>query len=374
MTICSTYHALDLNGFHLDNQYFIPIIAKSMDAFDLCYHNTVVLTVDLTLSSSFDFEDLKIQAKELQEKGVKILFELKFGFFQKRVKLHVESFLAAFTRAMNIFLEDLYTGFEQDTLGVILYKGNADLTTIFPFNQFHFLNLLEYLEGLHETPERLFETKNSPIDSFEKMHYDMFDVSPFTKHLKNLYFHQFFAEYLHRISAQLPEELLGFVWYDCMRIENQSFLAEILSKKRYCHLNLLLENHRAPIADISDSIAGEGFGFLEPDKEWDLKPKSPKIGVVFPNDGSLYQTTHMFFDQVFDELFDHQTSYRLIPEFLVTENWQGLDTLIFMNKSLSLNGKRILQGFSVTGGSLVYLDLPINLDNEISFQEFLNNL
>ncbi|MCH9631134.1 MAG: hypothetical protein S4CHLAM37_11510 [Chlamydiia bacterium] len=374
MTICTNYHSLDLNGFHLDNQYFIPIIAKSLDTLDSSYHNTVVLTVDLTLSSSLDFSSLKEQASELREKGVKILFDLKFGFFQKRVKLHLDSFLGAFARALNVFLEDLYKGFEEDTLGVILYRGNADLCMHFPFNQFHFQNLLEYLQDLYETPERLFETKNSPIDTFDKMHYDMFEVSPFTKHLKNLYFHQFFAEYLHRLSSQLPEELLGFAWYDCIRIDNQSFLAEILSKKRYCHLNLLLENHTSPIADISGNAAGEGFGFLEPERNWELEPKSPTIGVVFPNDNNLFQTTHMFFDQVFEELFEHQVSYRLIPEFLVTESWQGLDTLIFMNNSLSLNGKRILQGFSVTGGSLVYLDLPINLENEVSFQEFLSNL
>lgn len=362
---------LDLNGFTIGNQLFYPKVAKSPEVFDETFHNTVMIPVDLTLNADLSFEEEKKLAQFYQERGVRILFELKFGFFQYRVKLHMDQFEGFFARALQLFMEGLYKGLEGCVLGVILYKGDVDLSKVFLENEYYYQETIDFLKSIYKTPSYLFESNTTEIDTFEKLHPEMLNVSDFTLHLKNLYYHSFFAEYLHRLAAELPDELLAFAYYDCKSISNQSFLSQVLSKNRYPHIHLILENSKVPRGDIVDAMSIGGLGLIG-DKSLSFDFSKPaKVGLVFADDVNLLQSAHLHFNEVINELWENEVHYRIIPENLVTESWQGLDELIFLNSSLSQNGKRILQGFSITGGRLSYLDEPINLENERSFDDFL---
>lgn len=364
---------LTLSGFKLDKKDFLPIIASSKNAFIQGYHNTVLLPVDLTLSSPLQFAKVMEDAEKFKSEKTKIVWDLKFGFFQERVSLHMESFQNAFLRALECFLEEVHPKFVEETIGVILFRGDADLSTHFSYNDYHILQFTEFLEDIFPSVSAMLETP-SVFTGFDSLNFEMLDTSCFTKHLKNLYCHHFFSNYLHKIAALLPDGVLPFVFYDTKSIEKSSFLSQIFSKKRYTHLHLILENQNIPLADISLEPSLKASGYLL-DKKVKLQAfEMPTIGLILPNDKELLYSTHLQINEALDKLAEKGVSYRIVPEFLVTESWEGLDALIFLKRSLSSNGKRILQGFCVTGGNLIYLDEPLHLENETSFEKyFLTN-
>ena len=91
--------ALDGNGFYSGSQNFIPVIAKSFETYIEGLHNTIVIPVDVGLQADLNFDHLKETLLSYTNKNVKILFDLRFGFFQYRVKLHQESFSNRFCKS-----------------------------------------------------------------------------------------------------------------------------------------------------------------------------------------------------------------------------------------------------------------------------------
>src|SRR5262249_35923110 len=95
------------------------------------------------------------------------------------------------------------------------------------------------------------------------------------------------------------------------------------------------------------------------------------VGVCFPNDPYCTQSILHQLKKICLQLNDQGIACRMIPEFLMTSAWEGIDDMIFIHQALSPQGKRILQGFSITGGRLIYVDTSIGFELEISYTEFL---
>jgi hypothetical protein len=95
-----------------------------------------------------------------------------------------------------------------------------------------------------------------------------------------------------------------------------------------------------------------------------------KVGVCFPNDPQCFLSCLNVFKKIFSNLLNAKIPYKIIPEFLMTSSWDGLDYMIFSKKCLSLQGKRMLQGFVAAGGSGLYIDEPIGLESEMQLDVF----
>jgi hypothetical protein len=164
-----------------------------------------------------------------------------------------------------------------------------------------------------------------------------------------------FSGYLHRLAAALPDELLVFVALESRSCAHEAFTAQLFSKERFSHLHLLTQEQTS----LFESVALHQSGLYQ-----------PLVGVCFPNDPQCLLSTLNAFKKLFLELKQHKIVFKIIPEFMMTASWDGLDYMIYMNKSLSPQGKRMLQGFVAAGGICVYVDESLGLEEEKSLIEF----
>lgn len=337
----------------------------SIDLYDLSLQRDCMVFVDLSLSSSLEFSEAIKKAEVICAKREKIIWDLHLGMNELLSQFHFEGIFNAYYHALKVFSQTLWAPFQQETFGCCLFQGVCDLSSRFSWNKAHYQNFIEWLTDLYGTPSNLFEAPigESPLgdaQDFREFSLEIFEATPFCRHLKNLYSMNIFSAYLHRLAASLPEELFIFLSLDSRSITHSAFLYQLLSKERFSHLHLAVKGHQIPLEVLNweeDSLS--------------FKSKETTVGVCFPNDEYCLQSTLNMIRKVFTELEQRKIPYRIIPEFLMTSSWDGLDEILFLHKALSPQGKRILQGFSITGGQLVYLDIPIGLDPERSYKDFL---
>lgn len=96
----------------------------------------------------------------------------------------------------------------------------------------------------------------------------------------------------------------------------------------------------------------EGFSraralqLMSPDRFWNvtLDEQKHSLGFLLPQDS--------VFDQQIVESALPDEPFRVIPELRLHEMWDGLDELIVLEETLTIQGKRQLQGFIAAGGKV----------------------
>ncbi len=194
-----------------------------------------------------------------------ILWELDFQF--ERIHL---THLSSYQLAVKYFVESVWEKHQETTLGVILYKG---------------------------------EVPSIPLDEF--------------------------AEYLHYLSAYLPDAVPPFALFDC------SGDPLLFSKEIFPHVHLGFRS--GPIGAI----------------KWEntLKPLryDGSLGVVLP-----LRERGIQFDAVDRCLGKLDRPYRLIAEPYIAEEWDELDELLIFPDLISSWGMRMVQGFEAAGGKIIH--------------------
>jgi len=181
-------------------------------------------------------------------------------------------------------------------MGISLYKGSC-----------HFRTRLEhYTEWL---------TDHNQIDS------------PHNRHVHAL---NILSDYLHHLSAIFPDEIEPYVLFDMDGVKNPWQAAQLISKERFTHLNVATKN--APV----------WLSYETWDQEGVREQEHPTRGVVLPIDSC-------FADFPLPKV---EEPYRMIPEYALTEMWDGVNTLYYMEEALSSLGRRKLQGFVAAQGEL----------------------
>lgn len=179
--------------------------------------------------------------------------------------------LASYRLAVRTFIETIWANNRENTLGAILYKG---------------------------------------------------DIPPFEM--------EDFADYLHQIAAELPDQVPPFALFDC-RGDPLKF-----SKEIFPHIHLGFRS--GPIGAI----------------EWGerLIPRrcDARLGVALP-----LRAKGLRFDAVdrcLRFLDREKTRYRLIAEPYLTEEWDDLDKIIIFPTLISTGGLRMIRGFEAAGGKV----------------------
>ncbi len=131
-----------------------------------------------------------------------------------------------------------------------------------------------------------------------------------------------FGEYLQRLSSFLPDTLPVHAEFD-------TYSPILLSKERFSHIH--------------------------------IQESKSSIAVCLPADQYI---SNAFVSQL-EELLENG-DYRVIPESLLTEEWNQVETIMVFPKCLSPSGKRKLAGFEAAGGKVVCLD-EHNVEAAFSF-------
>lgn len=356
---------LDATGFYINGHKKNFSLACDIDTYDPKLHDAVMIPVDVNAQASLMFDDEIAQIESIKALEGRAILKLEIDLTNAAL---FEGMFNINFHALKVLTEKILKPYQEMILGCCLFQGECDLSHLIQWNAAHVSHFIEWLTDTYKTPDRLFEAPEGArplgdLESFQDLSIEMFDVTPFCRHLKNLYLMNVISGYLHRLAAALPEELFVFVAFDARQSLHPAYLYQLFSKERFAYLHLAVKGALIPL---------EALTWKESTIE--ASAQEVKIGVCFPNDPYCFQSTLHQLKKLFQQLHERKIPYRIIPEYLLTSSWEGIDDLIFACRSLSPQGKRILQGFAITGGRLVYMDHPVGLSGEMEYSDWISSI
>lgn len=131
-------------------------------------------------------------------------------------------------------------------------------------------------------------------------------------------------EYLHRLGSFLPDTVSIIAYVDARDAGSLAEQAYLFSVERTGHLQLEIENGKLPNVRNRQEISR---------------------GVCLHENGCL--------ESLEEVLLNLQGPYRIVPEAVLNEHWDGLEELIVLEKFLTARGRRMLQGFIAAGGMVI---------------------
>jgi hypothetical protein len=131
-----------------------------------------------------------------------------------------------------------------------------------------------------------------------------------------------FGDLLHRLASFLPDVATPYCLFEHSSY-GKARTAQLLSKVRFCHIQLSLEEN-----------------------------KSTK-GILLPSDEACTPEVLAKLEALMDKIGLH----RMIPETRLNEMWDGLDEIYVIEEAVSVQGERHLKGFIAAGGIIYHPEL-----------------
>lgn len=345
---------LDSFNFYKDEKKFYPVICPDISDYNSSY-NTCCIDVDLSKSSNLDFSKPLKEAEKIVSLGGYILWNIHFHLIEDHIDLHFEGHFNILNRGFTAFLEKLVSPFLKNSLGVCLFDNTIDCVDYLSFNATFEDYFAEWLSD--EFPE------NQHIDDLV-----------FQNHLKRVFLINTLSEYLHRFSARVFDEMISFVSFDTKSIPDQAKLFQMLSKKRFNHIKLILSNHETPLGHITKDRGFPSFGYMGDVKNLLKETTAPTLGICFPEDSMCNPKILKTLNQIFERLNSLNVSYRIFPEYNGMHDWDQLEQIIVISETLTTLGKRVLQGFCAAMGQVIYYGEKLEFLDEKSFEDYLKDI
>jgi hypothetical protein len=320
--------------------------------------DAVMISLDGRTQSNLDWKKERIQAKRFVEKGYFLMWEMRLGLFGDLAQPLVnQTQFLTLALALDHFLDSLGKEFKSHTLGLSLFRGNADFSHRFPWDSHQEQNLKEWLQ----------EIGHADLASL--------DLLQLQQHLKGqqlirLFCRDVAVEYLALLAARMPDSLAPYLYLDASSL-NCSSVNEIqlLNPERFNRLRLALKGHRLPFEALGWELAtAQGYSGRF---SVELPPlPSISIGVCIPPCSFDYLHHDQGFEEGLDALQKQSIPFRLIAESQLTSQWDHLDFLLYSPSGLSRQGKRMLQGFCAAGGTVISTGDLSGFPHEMSLGEW----
>ncbi len=282
----------DHHGYYQEGSPFIPAIQEHADPL-MEWSNVASLRLPAHLNDDLSWTKEKEQAQQIIASGKFILWEIDLGLPSFTFTPENSAAFFSFSVALEEFSATLWPEFKTQTFGVALYRGEIPNKTNFPMGEWE----AAYLES--------------------SLSYELFCT-------------QMLSEYIHRLISFLPDSVLAFVIVDVSSISSPGKIAQLFSKERFEHVQVILKG----------------------DPCWS-EYSSPGLGLYLPKDELLDASLIQELDKLMVQLKEKGTAYRIIPEDKLTEQWDGIDTLIVPEQAISSQGKRKLLGFAAASGTIL---------------------
>jgi hypothetical protein len=261
---------------------------------------SIVLPADL--QADLNWKEQEMLAGEAN----RLFWELDFGLSRGPLFLNDTAHFLSYTLAIEQFLKVFWEQYKDHTVGLCLYRGKGDFE--------------ERLVWSGELQDHFVE---------------------WGKEDKTLFCTQVFAEYMHRLASYLPDALYPFCLLDVTEVKSSAYSAQLLSKERFSHLQLAVKG---------SAVCLSPWIWKEEGITQDQRAIDAKIGVCLPQEEHCTAEILSILDNLFQ---DQKEPFRIIPEALLTEEWNNLDTLIAIDRTVSPQGRRKLLGFAAAGGEII---------------------
>lgn len=301
--------------FTLDGNLFVPMVYDAglgepiPDGF-----NAVRIPLDGGLRSNLHWTEALDYADQAAGQGLKILWDIDLGLFSRLpLPLSDETQFRTLALALEHLLNLIRERFLPVTLGVVLYRGNLDLSVGFPWD----------IEGRQRTAG--WNARAVRLDC------------------RN----QGFA-YLRQLSIGWPDHIPAMALLDAYRV--RSILDVILLTDRQ-YTKGFVQVVRG------GEMSGQALGW-DRASSFGLLARRPLPVPLEPLPSTAVCLPQTFpFNYDFTPLEKRLTSwvaegrpFRIVTEEFLTTEWDGLDLIVVDEQMLNPTGLRKLQGFQAAGG------------------------
>lgn len=158
-------------------------------------------------------------------------------------------------------------------------------------------------------------------------------------------------DYLKSLSASLPEEVSCFLFLDTTYITDRATFFQLINPEIFGHLNLILKGplaERYPYASahFAWGQGGSCLGFCSTRLE-NILPMQLVSDALCLSEG----IDNTLWERALDSF--GSKPFRVIPESLLTQEWEGIDRLMIIPQTLSERGWRKIRGFEAAGGRII---------------------
>lgn len=333
--------------------------------------NAIKIGIDGRTQADLDWKLAREWALISKERGLHIFWEMYLGLFQDlQLPLTNQSQFLSLGLSLEYFRDTLWKEFQEETIGLCLYRGSPDFSFHFKWDPQQITNFQEWLQDSFESLQSFNQEYGLNAGSFSEILPEHLSGIMGGPRLLSLFCRDAIGEYLDLLAARLPDQLKCFLLFDGSGVEDPALLANLVTKERYPRLNLGLKQ-------------GIGYGN---ELTWDVPGQKDFIGLALPADSFEQEINHaiclpsmslhhplidLSLNKAILALKDFNLPFRMIPEVFLTQEWDRLDFLFVYSKNINLQGRRKLQGFCAAGGTVITLGERLGVPLEITFEEWL---
>lgn len=362
--------------YWIHNQKFIPQIfdgTLSQDLTALKKFNAVTFRLDGRLQADLAaWKQVKEMAYFYREQGYYILWEMDLGLFASLTKpITNQAQYLSLTLSLEHFRDVLWQEFKDQTLGISIYRGSADFSETFPWNDWQITNLQAWLRETFGDLQSFKQETGIAIQAFE-------DVNPVSlldhqagKGLMNAFCCNVAVEYLDLLANRLPDTLPCYLMLDLENIHSLLWQAQLVHPERFERFGLILKGAQLPFKALGWEEGTSPFGYFAQHPQAIPPLEEATIGICLPPMDFYRPSQWQGIEQGLYWLKSTGKPFRLIAESHLVTEWDGLDYLLYNPHGLSSQGRRKLQGFCAAGGTVVTLGSTLGLAEEISFEDFI---
>lgn len=341
------------------------------------FFNAVRILIDGKIKADLSWVKERAAARMYVEQGLRIFWEIDLGLFDLLEQpLSNRTQFLSLGLSLEHFLKTLWKEFQSHSVGLCIYRGTADFSRNFRWDEEQLVNLQGWIKDLFLTVESFAEETQIDVKDFAL-------ITPLL--LENVKGHdllKFFCrdvvgEYLTLLSSKLPDPLLLFLMFDSPEIQDPFVMAQLLTKERYPRFYLVVSCKKSEGAQnqlLGGDLAWNGhstsLGGISSILCHTPALPQPNLGFCLPKISASLPSIMVPLKEALNFLYQNQYSFRIIPEGELAAEWQGLDYLILASESVDSSFKRKLHGFCAAGGIAIVIGPLIGLKGEIPFDGF----
>ncbi len=306
--------------------------------------NSILIAIDGQWQTELKWDEARQQAKQAVEKGLKLLWQIDLGLFDRLpLPLEHQSQLMGLELSLKHFSQTLWKEFENETLGVVLFRGSADYAQELKWSPDQTLAYQEWLgEGESDSQKTLFAA----------------DVV---------------SHYLLTLIRRLPDALPLFLMLDASSIHSLTLQARLFSVERYDRILLAIKGCRIPSPHLVWEEGCASYGFVGSSSLSLSLQLDARVGIALPSIHFKSLAAYAGLEELLASLKRHQIPYKIIAEERLALEWVELETLCFLSQGLTEAGKRQLRGFAAAGGELVAIQDRAGLPSAINWDDWIKS-
>jgi hypothetical protein len=324
----------DHPSFVLNGQPFVPFIYDAgLDEQPPAGFNAVRIPLDGRSTSDLDWSRAREVAERLSvDQAYSILWDIDLGLFSRLgAPFSDTAQFHALRLSLKHFAETLWPAFSKNTLGIVVYRGLADFSQFFPWNS-----------ERQDAFDRWLHEVNAPKEMDRRF-------------LAQLFCRDCCSEYLHRLTAGLPGDLLPWLLLDAATIQAVPTLLELTHRDCWARFVLALKGPtQSPLGLGWDTPSS--FGYLARTPLVVPPEQIPTTGLLLPGRDEVSLAATSGLQRALQWLTEQGKPYRVLTEDLLTAEWDHLHIVVGIADCIGPLTQRKLQGFRAAGGEVILID------------------